>query len=90
MKNPIAIPWLAIAALCVATALPAAAQTYPTRPVHTVLPYSAGSGPDAVMRQVGDKLARAWGQQVVIDNKPGGNSWIALSEVKRAAPDGYT
>jgi tripartite-type tricarboxylate transporter receptor subunit TctC len=41
------------------------------------------------MRQVRDRLERAWGQQVVIDNKRGGNSWILLSQVKRVAPDGY-
>jgi tripartite-type tricarboxylate transporter receptor subunit TctC len=81
-----------IGALCLATTLAsvASAQPFPTRPVRTVLPYSAGSGPDAVMRSVGDKLGREWGHQVLVDNKPGANSWLALGEVKRAAPDGHT
>lgn len=81
---------LGVAALCVAITATAAAQTFPIKPVRTVLPYSAGSGPDAVMRTVGDKLAREWGQQVLVDNRPGANSWLALGEVKRATPDGHT
>lgn len=79
-----------IGALCLVVAAATTAQTFPAKPVRTVLPYSAGSGPDAVMRSVGDKLGREWGQQVLVDNKPGANSWLALGEVKRAAPDGHT
>ncbi|MDR6860703.1 tripartite tricarboxylate transporter substrate binding protein [Variovorax guangxiensis] len=79
-----------IGALCLAVATTAAAQTFPTKPVRAVLPYSAGSGPDAVMRNVGERLGREWGHQVLVDNKPGANSWLALGEVKRAAPDGHT
>lgn len=73
-----------------AGALPAAhAQAFPARPVRVVLPFSAGSGPDAVMRQVGEKVARAWGQPITVDNKPGANGWLSAGEVKRTAPDGY-
>lgn len=68
----------------------ARAQTFPTKPVRSVAPYSPGSGPDAVMRILGEKLSRTWGQQLVIDNKPGGNGFIAIGDAKRAAPDGYT
>jgi tripartite-type tricarboxylate transporter receptor subunit TctC len=68
----------------------ALAQTFPTKPVRSVAPYSPGSGPDAVMRILGEKLSRTWGQQLVIDNKPGGNGFIAIGDAKRAAPDGYT
>jgi tripartite-type tricarboxylate transporter receptor subunit TctC len=81
---------LGAAALVVATITPAAAQTFPNKPVRAVLPYSAGSGPDAVVRQVGEKLSRDWGQQLVVDNKPGANGWLAAGEVKRATADGYT
>ncbi|MDD0813186.1 tripartite tricarboxylate transporter substrate binding protein [Curvibacter sp. HBC28] len=66
------------------------AQTYPAKPVRSVAPYSPGSGPDAVMRILSDRLSRTWGQQLVIDNKPGANGFIAISDAKRAAPDGYT
>lgn len=69
----------------------ARAQTdFPTKPVRVVMPYSAGSGVDAVLRLVGEKLSSVWGQQVVIDNKPGANGWLALGEVKRAPADGHT
>jgi tripartite-type tricarboxylate transporter receptor subunit TctC len=71
-------------------ALGAHAQTFPTKPVRAVLPYSAGSGPDAVVRQVGEKMGKAWAQQVVVDNKPGANGWLAVGDVKRASADGYT
>ena len=68
----------------------AVAQAYPAKPVRSVAPYSPGSGPDAVMRILSERLSRNWGQQLVIDNKPGANGFIAISDAKRAAPDGYT
>lgn len=82
---------LGAAILLASTLGPAAAQTaFPTKPVRVVVPYSAGSGPDAVVRQVGEKLARNWSHQVVIDNKPGANGWLAIGEAKRAPADGHT
>jgi tripartite-type tricarboxylate transporter receptor subunit TctC len=81
---------LALAASVLGASTLCAAQTFPQKPVRVVLPYSAGSGPDAVVRQVGEKLGQAWGQQVIVDNKPGSNGWISTGEVKRAAPDGHT
>ncbi len=86
--------FLGAAALLLACAAlpfgPAAAQTFPVKPIRVVLPYSAGSGPDSVTRTVGEKVARDWGQQFVVDNKPGANGWLAIGETRRAAPDGYT
>ena len=82
---------IGVAAVLLAVAAnPVSAQTYPSKPVRAVLPYSAGSGPDSVVRQIGEKLAREWGQQVLVDNKPGANGWLAVGEVKRANNDGYT
>jgi tripartite-type tricarboxylate transporter receptor subunit TctC len=81
---------VAAAALAAAAIAPASAQNFPTKPVRAVLPYSAGSGPDSVLRHIGEKLSREWGQQLVVDNKPGGNGWIAAGEVKRAVADGQT
>ena len=69
---------------------PAAAQGFPNRPIRAVMPVSAGSGPDTVVRQVGEKLARSWSQPIIVDNKPGANGWIAIGEAKRAPADGYT
>src|SRR5512140_3374239 len=63
---------------------------WPERPVKMVLSQPAGSGPDAVARLIGDRLARLWGQAVVIDNKPGGQNVIGAQAAARSAPDGYT
>ena len=68
----------------------AMAQKFPDKPVKVILPYPPGTGPDNVMRHVAEKLARMWGQPVTIDNRPGGNGWIAVEAVKKSAPDGYT
>ena len=63
---------------------------FPTKPVTLITPFAAGSGPDAVLRLVSDKLGRLWNQRVVVDNKPGGGGFIAIEAARRAAPDGYT
>lgn len=68
----------------------AAAQQYPAKPVRIVTPFAAGSGPDGVLRVVGQKLSALWGQQVVVENRPGGNGFIAIETVKKAPADGYT
>lgn len=68
---------------------PVSAQSYPNKSVRVILPYSAGSGPDSVMRTIGEKLTRDWNQQIVVDNKPGANGWLAIGETKRMPPDGY-
>lgn len=87
--------FLTLAAAVVATfaSFGASAQGaggFPTKPVNIVTPFAAGSGPDAVLRMVGDKLGRLWNQRVTIDNKPGGGGFIAIDAARRAAPDGYT
>jgi len=68
----------------------AQASDFPSRPVTIVTPFAAGSGPDAVLRLVSEKLGKAWNQRVVIDNKPGGGGFIAIEAARRSAPDGYT
>ena len=80
---------LAAAAL-VPAALAQGAADFPTRPVTIVTLFAAGSGPDAVLRLVSDKLGKLWNQRVTIDNKPGGGGFIAIDAARRAAPDGYT
>jgi tripartite-type tricarboxylate transporter receptor subunit TctC len=82
---------LVAALLCAAViATPVAqAQSFPTKPVRVVLPYSAGSGPDSVVRQVGEKISRSWSQQTVVDNKPGANGWLAIGDAKRSPADGH-
>jgi len=65
------------------------AQAWPDKPVKWVLSQPAGSGPDNVARLLSDRLARSWGQAVVIENKPGGQNIIGAQAAARAAPDGY-
>lgn len=63
---------------------------YPARTVRIVSAFSAGSGPDAMLRLVSERLSAQWKRPVVIENKPGGSGFIAVSEVKRSQADGYT
>lgn len=87
--------WRLAAAICVSAIVaagPAAAQdsTYPTKTVRMVVPYLAGGGPDAVARLLAEKLSAAWGQPVIVDNKPGAAGAIGAQTVARSAADGYT
>jgi tripartite-type tricarboxylate transporter receptor subunit TctC len=66
------------------------AQTYPLRPVRTVVPLAAGGGMDTVTRALSVKLGEAFGQTFVVDNRPGAGSQIALDIMATAAPDGHT
>lgn len=64
--------------------------TYPNRPVRIVVPYPPGGSVDPVARMVAQKLTQLWGQQVVVDNRPGASTIIGTDAVAKAAPDGYT
>jgi tripartite-type tricarboxylate transporter receptor subunit TctC len=66
------------------------AQQFPTRPVHIIVPYSAGSGSDVIARLLGPKLTEAWGQPVVVENREGAGGLIGAQAVAKSAPDGYT
>lgn len=72
------------------TAPPSAQANYPTKPIRIVVPFSAGSVTDILARMIGPKLFEAWGQQVVVDNRPSAGGTVAGSIVAGAAPDGYT
>jgi tripartite-type tricarboxylate transporter receptor subunit TctC len=79
-------------ALLAALAFSAAAaqgQSYPTKVVKIVAPYSSGAGPAVFMRVMADRLAKAWGQQVIVDSRPGASGFIAIEAAKNAAPDGH-
>jgi tripartite-type tricarboxylate transporter receptor subunit TctC len=81
----------AIAALVVASPLAAIAQTkFPAKPVTIVVPYPPGGSNDVFARAIGKKLSDAWGQPVIIENKPGAGGNIGAAQVSRSAPDGYT
>jgi tripartite-type tricarboxylate transporter receptor subunit TctC len=68
----------------------AGAQSFPAKPVRFVIPYPPGGASDVTARIIGAKMAEAWGQQVIIDNRPGANGIIALEYVAKSPPDGYT
>src|SRR5437773_1200965 len=68
----------------------AQAQDYPSRPVRFVVPYAAGGSGDLLARLLGERLSAKWGQQVVVDNKPGAGGLIGTEFAARSEPDGYT
>lgn len=67
----------------------ATAQEFPTKSVRFITPFPVGSGPEGVLRLVADKLSRTWGKSVVVENRPGGNGFIAIDTFKRGATDGH-
>ena len=71
-------------------ALDAGAQAFPTKPIRLVVPFAPGGSSEIIARSVGNGMAQDLGQAVYVDNKPGASGNIAMEEVKRAAPDGYT
>src|SRR5215203_6198299 len=77
---------LAISAIAV-SALPSTAQSWPTRPVRMLLPLGAGSGADIGARLIADKLAIRWGQPVVVENRPGGDGFVAITAFVAARDD---
>jgi tripartite-type tricarboxylate transporter receptor subunit TctC len=79
-----------VAALATCSALPSMATEYPTRPIKFVVGYPAGGSTDGTARVIGARLAERLGQPVIIDNKPGGGTVIAVESVIRSAPDGHT
>jgi tripartite-type tricarboxylate transporter receptor subunit TctC len=81
----------ALAALLLPLSAPALAQgAYPTKPIRIIAPVQPGGGVDLVARQIGDRLSKALGQPVVVDNQSGGGGIVGSQATARAAPDGYT
>ncbi|MBH2010996.1 MAG: tripartite tricarboxylate transporter substrate binding protein [Xanthomonadaceae bacterium] len=79
----------ALAATVAGACLPAHAQEWPTKSVRLITPYPVGGGPDGIARLLADKLSKKWGKPVVVDNRPGGNGFIAIDAFKRGASDGH-
>ncbi len=80
-------PVVLVAAFCAATAF---AQGYPNKPIRLIVPVAAGGGTDFTARLIGQKLTDAWGQPVIIDNRPGAAGNLGVEIAARSAPDGHT
>jgi tripartite-type tricarboxylate transporter receptor subunit TctC len=86
--NFTALPLLVPATLFCGTAY--AAQTFPTKPIRFIIPTAAGGGSDQIVRFLGNKYTETWGQQVVVDNRPGAGMVIGIDIAAKATPDGHT
>jgi tripartite-type tricarboxylate transporter receptor subunit TctC len=90
MRSALARVAVALAVLCFSAFAPAQTTTYPLRSVRLIVPYPPGGSTDFVGREVAHQLGTAWGQQVVVDNRPGAGSQIGIALGSRANADGYT
>lgn len=81
---------LAVAAVLLAWPIAAPAQSFPSRPMRIVVPYAPGAAADALARLIANGLSAQWPHQVIVDNRPGGNTIIGAEIVARAEPDGHT
>jgi tripartite-type tricarboxylate transporter receptor subunit TctC len=82
--------WLVAAGLALGLSASASAQDYPTRPVRIVIAFSPAGAIDILGRLIADKLSQIWGQQVIVENRPGGSGNIGAAAASTAAPNGYT
>jgi tripartite-type tricarboxylate transporter receptor subunit TctC len=71
-------------------AFDASAQSYPEKPIHITVPYAPGGITDVIARALAQRLAEAWGQQVIVENKPTGAGIVGIDAVAKSAPDGHT
>jgi len=81
---------LAVPALAMLPATAMAQGSFPSKPIRIVVPFAPGGAADYLGRVVGERLAKAMGQPVIVDNRPGASGALGVGEVARAAPDGYT
>ncbi|MFZ3309282.1 MAG: tripartite tricarboxylate transporter substrate binding protein [Xanthobacteraceae bacterium] len=82
-------PFIALL-ICAVSCAAAQAEQYPSRPVHVIVGFAAGSGPDVEARSVAHQLSADLGQNFIVENRPGANATIASNVVAQSAPDGYT
>ena len=81
---------IAVAALFTLAGTNVYAEPFPTRPVRILVPYAAGGAVDVLARTLGQSLSKTWGQQPVIENRPGAGGTIASQALTQSASDGYT
>ncbi|HEY1982301.1 MAG TPA: tripartite tricarboxylate transporter substrate-binding protein, partial [Xanthobacteraceae bacterium] len=68
----------------------ARAETYPSKPIHLIVPFAAGGGVDICARVIGQRMSESLGQPVIVENRPGAGTIVGAEYVARSAPDGYT
>jgi tripartite-type tricarboxylate transporter receptor subunit TctC len=79
-----------LSAVLAMSVVPAQSQDFPTKPLRILVPFAPGGFVDTAARIVGQKLHERWGQQVIVENRPGGNGFIAVSAAAKSPADGYT
>jgi tripartite-type tricarboxylate transporter receptor subunit TctC len=82
--------FLVATALSLLTSLPARAETWPSKPINLIVPYSAGGPTDTIARLLAKKVGASVGQTIIVENKPGAGGTIGVDATLKAAPDGYT
>jgi tripartite-type tricarboxylate transporter receptor subunit TctC len=90
LKASAPLPWLATSGFAASIAGRAQAQSFPSKTLRFVVPYPAGGATDATARLIGEKLAKAMGQSVIVENKVGASGAIGCAEVARSPADGHT
>src|SRR3990170_4089996 len=91
MKFSVAVAQIVTTSLLMTIAgFAAAQQNYPNRPLRIIVPYSPGGSASFLPNLFGPKITESWGQNVIVDNRPGGNTIIGTETLLRSAPDGYT
>src|SRR5688500_12814327 len=87
--KPLTLPAIALAAFA-APALSQDAPNYPSRPIRVIVPFAPGGGLDISTRLIAQKLTEKWGQNIVVDSRPGAATIVGTEIASKAAPDGYT
>ena len=86
--------WLALSLCCTSACIAAekseSAESFPSKPIRWVVPFTPGASTDLIARTIGQRLSEIWGKQIIVDNRPGAGGGIGGEIVARAAPDGYT
>jgi tripartite-type tricarboxylate transporter receptor subunit TctC len=82
--------WLPTVSAFSQTPSTSSGQAYPEKPMRIVVPFSAGAGTDLLSRIIARKLGESWGQNMVVENRPGGGTIIGVAAAAKAPPDGYT
>src|SRR5689334_12689597 len=90
LNFPACFPVLALALACSGTAFAQGASNYPAKPVRLIVPFAPGGGLDISTRLIGQKLTEKWGQNVVVDSRPGAATIVGTEIAAKSVPDGYT